>query len=84
MKVLNQQQAWCSEFLLQFNMVIHFQPSKLGTKPNALMCHWDVYPKEGSSNYTRTHRTFGQYSPMSNWFHPFPQLPSGYQPFGVH
>ena len=50
-KILTQQQAWCSDFLSQFNMVIHFQPRKLGTKPNALTCCWDVYPKEGSSNY---------------------------------
>ena len=32
-------------------MVICFWPRKLGTKPNTLTCHWDVYPKEGSSNY---------------------------------
>ena len=39
------------EFLSQFNMVIRFRPGKLGTKPDALMCRWDVYPKEGSSDY---------------------------------
>ena len=33
-------------------MVIHFWPRKLGTKPDALTHCWDVYPKEGSSNYT--------------------------------
>ena len=32
-------------------MVIHFHPGKLGTKPNMLMHCWDVYPKEGSSDY---------------------------------
>ena len=32
-------------------MVICFRPRKLVTKPNALTRHWDVYPKEGSSNY---------------------------------
>ena len=32
-------------------MVIHFRPGKLGTKPEALTRHWDVYPKEGSSDY---------------------------------
>ena len=32
-------------------MVIWFQPGKLGTKPDALTCCWDVYPKEGSSDY---------------------------------
>ena len=51
-KVLTRRQAWCSEFLSQFNMVIRFRPGKLSTKPNALTCRWDVYPKEGSSNYT--------------------------------
>ena len=32
-------------------MVIHFQPRKLSTKFDALMHHWDIYPKEGSSDY---------------------------------
>ena len=32
-------------------MVIHFRPRKLGTKPDALTRRWDVYPKEGSSDY---------------------------------
>ena len=50
-KVLTQQQARCSEFLSQFNMVIQFWPRKLSTKPNTLTRHWDVYPKEGSSDY---------------------------------
>ena len=50
-KVLTWQQAQCLEFLLQFNMVICFQPRKLGMKPNALTCCWDVYLKERSSDY---------------------------------
>ena len=50
-KVLSHQQAQCSEYLSQFNMVICFCPRKLGTKPDTLTHHWDVYPKEGSSNY---------------------------------
>ena len=50
-KVLTRQQAWCLEFLSQFNMVICFCPRKLGTKPDALTHHWDIYPKEGSSDY---------------------------------
>jgi len=50
-KVLTQRQACCSEYLSQFNMVICFCPRKLGTKPDTLMRHWDVYPKEGSSDY---------------------------------
>ena len=32
-------------------MVICFWPGKLGTKPDALTCCWDIYPKEGSSDY---------------------------------
>jgi len=50
-RFLTQQQAHCLEYLSQFNMVIHFHPGKLGTKPDVLMCCWDVYPKEGSSDY---------------------------------
>ena len=51
-KVLSRRQAQCSEYLSQFNMVIRFHPRKLGTKPDALTHHWDVYPKEGSSDYS--------------------------------
>ena len=50
-KTLTQQQAHASEFLSQFNMVIHFQLGKLGTKPDALTHCWDIYPKEGNSDY---------------------------------
>src|SRR6266540_3657099 len=50
-KLLNRRQARWSEFLLQFNLIIHFCPGKLGTKPDALTCHWDVYLKEGGSDY---------------------------------
>ena len=32
-------------------MVIRFWPGKLSTKPDTLTCHWDIYPKEGSSDY---------------------------------
>ena len=32
-------------------MVIRFWPGKLSTKPDVLTRHWDVYPKEGSSDY---------------------------------
>ena len=32
-------------------MIISFCPRKLGTKPNALTRRWDVYLKEGSSDY---------------------------------
>ena len=51
MKVLSRRQAQCSEYLSQFNMVIRFRPGKLGTKPDVLTRRWDVYPKEGSSDY---------------------------------
>ena len=51
-KVLTQRQARWSEFLSQFNLVIHFCPGKLGTKPDALTRRWDVYPKEGERCYT--------------------------------
>ena len=52
-KVLSRRQAQCSEYLSQFNMVIRFCLGKLGTKPDVLTCRWDVYPKEGSSDYAR-------------------------------
>ena len=52
-KVLTCQQAWWSEFLSQFNLVICFCPGKLGAKPDALTRQWDIYPKEGDSGYAR-------------------------------
>ena len=52
-KVLTRWQARWSEFLSQFNLVIHFRPGKLGAKPDALTRRWDVYPKEGDSGYAR-------------------------------
>ena len=51
-KILTRRQACWSEFLSAFNLVIHFRPGKLGTKPDTLTRQWDVYPKEGNSNYT--------------------------------
>jgi len=36
---------------LAFNLIIRFHPGKLGTKPHALTRQWDVYLKEGNSNY---------------------------------
>ena len=50
-KILTRRQARWSEFLSAFNLVIHFRPRKLGMKPDALTRQWDVYPKEGNSNY---------------------------------
>ena len=52
-KVLSRQQAWWSEFLSQFNLIIRFRPGKLGAKPDTLTRQWDVYPKEGDSGYAR-------------------------------
>src|SRR6266545_109202 len=51
-KLLNCCQVRWSEFLSQFNLIICFQSRKLGTKPDALTHRWDVYLKEGGSDYT--------------------------------
>ena len=51
-KVLTHQQARWSEYLCQFNLVIHFRPGKLGAKPDTLTRRWDVYPKEGDRGFT--------------------------------
>ena len=51
-KVLTQRQAWWSEYLSQFNLVIRFRPGRLGTKPDALTGQWNVYPKKGNTGYT--------------------------------
>ena len=51
-KVLTQRQAWWSEYLSQFNLVIRFRPGCLGTKPDALTRWWDIYPKGGNTGYT--------------------------------
>ena len=34
-------------------MVIHFCPGKLGAKPDTITRRWDIYPKEGDSNYAK-------------------------------
>ena len=52
-KVLTRRQACWSEYLSQFNLAIRFCPGRLGAMPNALTCHWDVYPKEGDRDYAR-------------------------------
>ena len=51
-KLLTRRQARWSEYLSQFNMIIRFRPGKLGAKPDALTRRWDVYPKEGDSDYS--------------------------------
>ena len=51
-KVLTRRQARWSEYLCQFNLVIRFQPGKLGAKPDALTRRWDVYPNKGDKGFT--------------------------------
>src|SRR3979490_2782983 len=50
-KLLTRCQVWWSEYLSQFNLVIRFRPGRLGAKPDTLTRRWDVYPKEGGSDY---------------------------------
>ena len=50
-KVLTCRQARWSEYLAQFNLIIRFRPGRLGTKPDSLTRHWDVYPKGENSDY---------------------------------
>ena len=50
-KLLTWHQAWWSEFLSQFNLIIQFHPRKLSMKPDALTRQWDVYLKEGGNTY---------------------------------
>ena len=42
-KLLTWHQAQWSKFLSQFNLIIHFHPRKLSTKPDTLTRRWDVY-----------------------------------------
>jgi len=50
-KILTCQQARWSEYLSQFNLVIHFCPRHLGTKLDALTRQWDIYPKGEDNGY---------------------------------
>src|SRR5882724_8773530 len=50
-KILTRRQARWSEYLSGFNLIIRFRPRKLRTKPDALTRRWDVYLKEGNSDY---------------------------------
>jgi len=52
MKLLTWRQAHWSKYLSQFNLVLRFHPGKLGAKPNALTRQWDIYLKEGGSDYS--------------------------------
>src|SRR5258708_205994 len=42
-KKLSQRQARWAKFLVQFNMKVHSRLGRLGSKPDALMCRWDIY-----------------------------------------
>jgi RNase H-like domain found in reverse transcriptase len=50
-QILSRRQAQWSTFLSEFNMVIRFCPGHLGTKPNALTCWPDLYPKGEGKPY---------------------------------
>ena len=50
-KVLTWRQVQWSKYLSQFNLVIRFRPSRLGTKLDALTRWWDIYPKGGNIGY---------------------------------
>jgi hypothetical protein len=52
-KDLTCRQVCWSKYLCHFNMVIQFQPGKLGGKPDALTRRWDVYPKEGDTAFSQ-------------------------------
>src|SRR5260370_4921535 len=46
---LTQRQVCWSEYLSCFNTKIHFQLGRLGTKPDALTHHWDIYQEDGKT-----------------------------------
>jgi hypothetical protein len=50
-QILSRRQARWSTFLPGFNMVIRFRPGHLGTKPDALTCWPDLYPKGEEKPY---------------------------------
>ena len=50
-RMLTRRQVCWSEYLCAFNMVVRFRPGRLGGKLDALTRRWDVYPKEGDSDY---------------------------------
>ena len=72
-KLLTRHQAWWSEFLSQFNLIIHFHPRKLSTKLDALTRQWDIYLKEEGNTYEGTNRISDWYSlPHNSWNHSRP------------
>src|SRR5260370_2781973 len=48
-KKLTQRQVRWSEYLSHFNAKICFRLGSLGTKPDTLTCHWDVYQEDGKT-----------------------------------
>src|SRR6266436_7750103 len=42
-KKLTWRQARWAKFLAQFNMKVQFRLGRLGSKPDALTCRWDIY-----------------------------------------
>src|SRR5260370_17894045 len=59
-KKLSHHQARWAEFLGQFNMKVWFRPGRLGSKPYALTCRWDIYMEGDNPEHTATniHLTF--------------------------
>ena len=53
MKLLTLHRARSLELLSQFLHIVRYHAGKLGTKPDVLTRQWDVYPKEGDSDYAR-------------------------------
>src|SRR5258707_4903764 len=53
-KKLSRHQARWAEFLRQFNMKGRFRPGRLGSKPDALTCRWDVYTEGDNPEPTVT------------------------------
>src|SRR3979490_3090851 len=52
-KLLTRRQVRWSEYLSQFNLVIRFRPGRLGAKPDTLTRQWDIYLKEGPTDYAK-------------------------------
>src|SRR5258706_5573839 len=53
-KKLSHCQARWAEFLGQFNMKVWFRPGRLGAKPDALTCRWDIYMEGDNPEPTAT------------------------------
>src|SRR5258707_14217507 len=53
-KKLSRHQARWAKFLGQFNMKVRFRPGRLGSKPDALTCRWDIYMEGNNPEPTAT------------------------------